>query len=209
MTDEKKPEEAAAKTAETATKAAAETVKTAAAETAKAAEKTSATTAATASKTTAAAKKAAPRKAAPKKTTAAKPAAKKAAPARKAAPAPAKAAASTAKTAASTAKTAKASADQSATAALALTGEIGETIAEFVRMRMDDNMDFVNELSRIESPTDLIKAQQAYFEDAAKAYTDHFTALNDKYQDMFVKSFEPFMSGFKDQADQWRRLAGV
>ncbi|ANK82420.1 MAG: hypothetical protein TEF_17705 [Rhizobiales bacterium NRL2] len=76
-------------------------------------------------------------------------------------------------------------------------------------MRIDDNMDFVNELSQIESPADLIKAQQNYFEDAAKAYSQHLTALNDKYQDMFTRSFEPLMNGFKDQADQWRRFSGV
>jgi len=153
-----------------------------------------------------AAKKAAPKaKAAPAVTKA--PAAKKTAPAAKKAAPVATKAAPVAKKAAPAAKkaapVAKASIDAD------LPNQIGQDIAAFVQSRMDANVEMVQELGKVSHPGEFFTLQQTWMDKTTRAYTDHFTALNDRYQDMMTTSFDPMVFGMKDASEQLRRMMGV
>ncbi|WP_417519513.1 phasin family protein [Minwuia sp.] len=184
--------DAAAKTAETTVKATAETAKAPA-------------------KAAAAATKPATRK------TAAKPAAKKSA-ARKASAKPAarktaktavKKAAAPARAAAKTATKTAAKAEPAIANAAGLTTEISDDFTRFVQSRVEDNLAFIDELQNVSGPADLIKAQQNYLDTAAKAYSEQFSSLNERYQDLFSVSFNPMVASFKDAGAQWRKMMGV
>lgn len=168
-----------------------------------------------------AAKKAAPKaKAAPAVTKAATvakpkaPAAKKTAPAaKKATPVATKAAPAT-KKAAPVAKKAAPAAKKAAPVAKAsidadLPNQIGQDIAAFVQSRMDANVEMVQELGKVSHPGEFFTLQQTWMDKTTRAYTDHFTALNDRYQDMMTTSFDPMVFGMKDASEQLRRMMGV
>jgi chemotaxis protein histidine kinase CheA len=160
---------------------------------AKAAAKPAAKRAAPAKKAAPAAKKPAARKTAPK------PAAKSAAPAKKAAPAASK------PRAAAGARTPK----DGIPAAIELSGEIGDTISRFMQTRLNDNMAFVADLQKADGPVAVVKAQQEYFDAAARAYSDHLKVIGDRYQALMTVSLDPVMGGMKEAGDQWRRMVGL